>query len=109
MPDVLSQEGELDAAIDGCRKVLELSPNSPGPHTTLARVYQKQGRHEEAIAEYQKAVELSGRSITLVGRTLDGRWKICFTCCHRSGVISVGSTYSKLISQMSASVVNRLK
>ena len=59
--------GDLDAAINGCRNVIELNPNFSQAHVILALVYQKQERNEEAIAEFQKAVELSGRGSLPLG------------------------------------------
>lgn len=47
--------------------MIELSPNFPTAHGILALAYQKQGRHEEAIAEFRKAVELSGRESVWLG------------------------------------------
>ncbi len=53
--------GDLDAAIALCNNFIELDPNFPGTHMTLALAYQRQRRYEEAIAEAQKGVELSRR------------------------------------------------
>jgi TolB-like protein/Flp pilus assembly protein TadD len=50
------------AAIEVCQKIIELDPNFPGGHFTIAWSYLKTGRNDEAIASFQKALELSGRT-----------------------------------------------
>jgi TolB-like protein len=53
---------ELDKAAEQYEKIIELNPNFPGAHGQLGfYVYLRQGRFDEAIAEIQKAVELSRR------------------------------------------------
>jgi serine/threonine-protein kinase len=55
-------KGELDAAIEAAKKVLELDPNFfGGPHFVLGLAYRSQGRYDVAIAELEKDAELSGR------------------------------------------------
>jgi tetratricopeptide (TPR) repeat protein len=54
------------AAIELCRKIIELDPNFPGGHFTIAWSYLKTGRNDEAIAEFQRAAELNrGASFSL--------------------------------------------
>ena len=55
------QKGDLDAAMEQCKAIIELDTNSRFAPMCLGRVYQKQGRYGEAIGEFQKAVEVSGR------------------------------------------------
>lgn len=54
--------GERGAAIEGCKKVLELDENFPRAHELLGWAYLKQGRAPEAMGELKKAVEASGRA-----------------------------------------------
>ncbi len=53
---------QYDGTIEQCRKTIELDDNFPAPHSYLGRAYLKQSRPDEAIAEFQKALQLSGRS-----------------------------------------------
>ena len=46
---------------------MDLDPNMYQPHFVLAATYGHAGRPEEAIAEAQKAYELSGRNARMVG------------------------------------------
>ncbi len=48
-----------DHAVDLVRKKLEMNPNYPPLHQMLGLIYEQQGRTDEAIAEFQKAIELS--------------------------------------------------
>jgi TolB-like protein/Tfp pilus assembly protein PilF len=50
---------QYDRAIDQLEKTAELNPQSPAPHTILARIYWLQGKAQEAIAEGSKAATLS--------------------------------------------------
>jgi serine/threonine-protein kinase len=55
-----------DQAIDQFKKTLELDPNFPPPHTYLPAAYEQQGRFEEAIVGFQRAITLtSGGDKTL--------------------------------------------
>jgi len=55
--------GEFDQAARQFEKIIELNPSFPGAHAQLGFfVYLRQERFDEAIAEIQKAVELSRRS-----------------------------------------------
>ena len=58
-------------AIDQFHKTLELEPNFPAAHDWLGYVYEKMGKEQEAVAEWQKALTLSGDSerATLLERT----------------------------------------
>ena len=51
--------GDVNASIDQCKKVLDLYPTFPRAHDILALAYLKQGHFSEAIAELQKALDLS--------------------------------------------------
>ena len=55
-------QGELDAAQEAAKNVIDLDPNFPLSHRVLGAVYLRQRRYDEAIAEFKKAVELSGRA-----------------------------------------------
>jgi Flp pilus assembly protein TadD len=59
--------GDLNAAIEEYKKVIELDPNFPRAHEDLGAAYLKLGRGQEAIAELQKAVEASGRGAKELG------------------------------------------
>ncbi len=64
---------QYDRAIEHYRKTLEMDANFGHAHFCLGWAYEQKGLHEEAIAELQKASELSGRSIGIMaalGRAL---------------------------------------
>jgi TolB-like protein/Tfp pilus assembly protein PilF len=58
---------EYDRASEELGKVLELDPNFAQAHLYLGWVYEQQGRHDDAIAELQKAFTLSGGESEIVG------------------------------------------
>src|SRR6266403_1501591 len=51
---------QYDAALDQCRKTLELDPGSAFAHEFLGNAYEKKQMQKEAIAEWSKALHLSG-------------------------------------------------
>jgi len=57
-----------DMAIEQFQKVVELEPGNPLGHYQLALVYQKQGMEEKTIAQFEKVIELTDKSI---GRFVD--------------------------------------
>jgi serine/threonine protein kinase/tetratricopeptide (TPR) repeat protein len=54
-----------DQAIEQLRRTLEMDPNFARAHWLLAMACEQAGRHEEAIAEAQKAVSLFGGALAL--------------------------------------------
>jgi DNA-binding winged helix-turn-helix (wHTH) protein/TolB-like protein/Tfp pilus assembly protein PilF len=57
---------DYDAAIAQFRKVIGMDPNFAVAHQTLGIVYQRKGLGAEAVAELERAVELSGASPSTV-------------------------------------------
>jgi tetratricopeptide (TPR) repeat protein len=55
-------KNDLNPGIEQCQRNLELNPNFPGTHYLLGLAYFKQRRYGDATAEFEKAVELSGRA-----------------------------------------------
>ena len=55
-------KNDLNPGIEQCQRNLELNPNFPGTHYLLGLAYFKQRRYGDATAEFEKAVELSGRT-----------------------------------------------
>jgi len=51
---------EYDRAIEQCRKTLELDPNNAFIHEFLGDSYEQKGMQKEAIAEWSKALTLTG-------------------------------------------------
>jgi serine/threonine protein kinase/tetratricopeptide (TPR) repeat protein len=51
---------QYDRAIDQFRKTLELDPNYPPAHEWLGYAYEQKGMQKEAVAEWGKALSLSG-------------------------------------------------
>lgn len=51
--------GQYDRALDVINRKLETRPDAPGLHEWLGLVYEQQGRTGEAIAEFEKAINLS--------------------------------------------------
>jgi serine/threonine-protein kinase len=62
-------KGDVNSCIEQTKKLIELYPNYAPNHGYLGLAYIKQGRHTEALAEMQKAVELerSSTSLSLLG------------------------------------------
>ena len=52
----------MPRAIESLRKTLEMDPNFALAHFRLGGAYESKGMYEEAIAEYQRVIELSGSS-----------------------------------------------
>ncbi|HVR27554.1 MAG TPA: tetratricopeptide repeat protein [Candidatus Polarisedimenticolia bacterium] len=48
-----------DKAIETLESVIEMDPNFPRAHFRLGNIYEHQGQYDRAIAEYEKAVQLS--------------------------------------------------
>jgi superkiller protein 3 len=59
------------------RRTLAASPDSPFAHNSMGVTYQREGRYEEAIAEYYKALELKPNllpaynNLAIIYRTMD--------------------------------------
>ena len=57
--------GRNDEAIEQCRKILEMDPNSFPARRYLGLAYEAKGMYAEAIAEFQRGVQLSGSPLML--------------------------------------------
>ena len=57
----LAQSGDLDAAIEAARKLVEIEPDDPLSHTNLSRLYQQKGLIEEAEKVSAVAMQLQMR------------------------------------------------
>jgi tetratricopeptide (TPR) repeat protein len=53
---------DYDEALDRLQKTIDLEPNFWLSHLFISRVYTEKGMHSEAVAEAQRAEELSGNS-----------------------------------------------
>jgi tetratricopeptide (TPR) repeat protein len=51
--------GDINSSMEQSKRLIELDPNYPRGHEALASAYLKQHRYPEAIAELQKAINLS--------------------------------------------------
>jgi len=60
-------KNDLNAVVEQCQRNIELNPSFPGTRYLLGSAYLKQRHYEEATAEFQKAVELSGRASIWLG------------------------------------------
>jgi TolB-like protein/Tfp pilus assembly protein PilF len=56
-----ASKGELDAAEEAAKKVMELDPTFSGAHRWLGVVYLRQRRYNDAVSEFKRALEVSGR------------------------------------------------
>lgn len=63
--DALYHARRYDQAMELLRRTVEMDPNFSPAHFSLGRVYQQKGMYEEAIAEYQKSINLSGDGLSL--------------------------------------------
>jgi tetratricopeptide (TPR) repeat protein len=52
--------GRNDEAIEGFKKAIDIDPNYPRLHFRLGNVYQQKGMYRPALAEFLKAVQLTG-------------------------------------------------
>jgi len=59
---LLNVAQQYDQSIEQLRFVIELAPNLPSAHMSLALAYLMKSRHDEAISTAEKALALSGRS-----------------------------------------------
>ena len=53
---------DYDQAIEQFQKTLELDQNFPAAHNFLPAAYEQKGMYSEAIAEFKKAIALTGKS-----------------------------------------------
>lgn len=53
---------QYDRAIEQCKKTIEMDPNFARSYVYLARVYEQKEMYPEALAAYEKARSLAGRS-----------------------------------------------
>ncbi len=65
--EALRPAGMYDQAMEQCRKTLEMDPNFAHAHACLSDGYVHKRMYKEAIAEIQKAVDLSGGNLGWVG------------------------------------------
>jgi len=56
---ILTGLRQYDDALEQLKKAVEISPQSPVPHSLLARIYWLEGRAQEAIAEQREEASLS--------------------------------------------------
>jgi TolB-like protein/DNA-binding winged helix-turn-helix (wHTH) protein/Flp pilus assembly protein TadD len=55
-------KNDLNSVVEQGQRNIELNPGFPGTHYLLGSAHLKQRRYEDASAEFQKAVELSGKA-----------------------------------------------
>lgn len=60
--EIQVERGNLEEAEGICKKMLDLEPGFWASHHTLAVVFMRQQRYDEALSEAQKSVELNGRA-----------------------------------------------
>lgn len=58
----LAQSGDLEAAVEAAEKLVAVEPGDPLSHTNLSRLYQQQGRIEDAEKASAVATQLQMRS-----------------------------------------------
>jgi TolB-like protein/DNA-binding winged helix-turn-helix (wHTH) protein/Tfp pilus assembly protein PilF len=58
---------QYDRAIEQIQKTREIEPNRPGSYIALGGIYDVKGMYEESITEYQKAINASERTSTILG------------------------------------------
>jgi eukaryotic-like serine/threonine-protein kinase len=52
---------QFDKALEQCHRTIDLDPNWFASHFVYGLTYEQMGQHEEALAEFQAAVDLSSR------------------------------------------------
>jgi pentatricopeptide repeat protein len=58
--NVLFLAGEYDAAIEQCRRAMELDPGAVAAHTVLRWAYSKKGMHSEAMSAFEQERVFAG-------------------------------------------------
>jgi serine/threonine-protein kinase len=58
---------QMDEGIDQLRKTIEMDPGFVVAHNRLALCYERKGRYDAAIAEFQKISDLGARSLAIAG------------------------------------------
>ena len=59
--------GDIESAIEFGKRIVELDPNFPRGHEELGMAYLRKKLYAEAVGEFQKAAELSGRGRRSLG------------------------------------------
>lgn len=54
--------GQIEEAIRVYQAALHLSPGDPAPHMSLALLFERQGRFAEAVASYERYLELTSEA-----------------------------------------------
>src|SRR5207244_11994949 len=62
---ILYLSGQNDLAIEQCKKMLDLDPNFFPARRYRGLAYEQKGMYPEAIADFQKGVQLSGSPLML--------------------------------------------
>ncbi len=62
MADALCIAHRYDDAVQQSKKTLQLDPNFAIGHYELGQAFEQKNMHDEAIAEFQKAIDISGHS-----------------------------------------------
>ena len=62
MADALCIAHQFDEAVRQSKKTLQLDPNFAIGHYELGQAFEQKHMHDQAIAEFQKAIEISGHS-----------------------------------------------
>lgn len=60
---IYEKEGNLDKALKNCLKAQKVAPNNSFISTKLGDIYQKLGRNDDAIEQYNLSVDISGSSL----------------------------------------------
>jgi tetratricopeptide (TPR) repeat protein len=58
---LLAKREEYQPAIDAFERAVALAPNDAAPHFNVAFLLQRIGRDEEAIARFERAIELDAK------------------------------------------------
>jgi len=56
------QQGKTDAALEKIVKALEVDPDYPEAHSSIALIYQQLGEYEKSLEHYKRALELQPES-----------------------------------------------
>ena len=97
------------------RKAIELRPEQPGPHITLAGVLQEQGKQDEATAERKKAADLTRVAVnrqramfaTNAGNALLSKGAIADAISRYQEAIGSDPNYAEAHRQLSAALARQ--
>jgi Flp pilus assembly protein TadD len=101
--NIYKQSDQPQKAVDALHRAIQLMPNQPSPHITLASILSEQGDHAGAVAERKKAAELSRAAVSRQranfaldsGRALLSRGQVADAIVQLEAAVNADPTYAE--------------